>query len=142
MRRQHASRKSSRDSLTSHSRFRIGRKPIYGRRLLTVVIDERARDNHAQAYASIPRTNNPRDGYRDISYRQFANAVNRCAIWLKAQIGLSTKFEALAYMGPVDLRYQILCMGAVKAGYVVGPEVLSLYKPSDVGLDVLSLSPQ
>lgn len=102
----------------------ITRKPLatpdYGRRLLPHLIDERARNNHARPYASIPFTKEPREGFREISYKEFGNAINRCARWLLGQIGPSKTFDALAYMGPQDLRYQIIVIAAIKAGYVVG----------------------
>jgi acyl-coenzyme A synthetase/AMP-(fatty) acid ligase len=45
------------------------------------------------------------------------NAVDRVAWLLKEQIGQSTTFKTLAYMGPGDLRYHIVLLAAVKAGY-------------------------
>ena len=102
----------------SESKRRSGR-PDYGRRLLGAVIDQRALDNHQRPYASIPISTDPSDGFRDISYRVFANAINRCALWMMHHIGLSHNFENLAYLGPNDLRYVILCMAAVKTGRVV-----------------------
>ena len=101
---------------------KIARKPVppnYGRRLLPSVIDERARTGHRRPYASIPVSDDIGDGYRDITYRAFANAINRCAIWIRGLINISQDFETLVYIGPADLRYQILCMAAVKTGYVV-----------------------
>jgi acyl-coenzyme A synthetase/AMP-(fatty) acid ligase len=102
-----------------------------------MVIDERARDNHKRPYASIPNSNNVKDGFRDITYRTFANAINRCAIWLKDEIGISTSFEAMVYIGPADLRYQILCMAAVKTGHVVSWAMRTMLICADAGTDVL-----
>lgn len=95
------------------------RKPDYGRRLLPTLIDERAHNNHARPYASIPVSNDPKDGFRDISYKQFANAINRCATWLMDELGYSTDHETLLYIGPQDMRYQILCIAAIKSGFVM-----------------------
>ncbi len=101
----------------------IARKPVaktdYGRRLLPHLIDERARNHHSRPYASVPISKEPRDGFREISYIQFANAINRCARWILDQVGRSGSFEALAYMGPQDLRYQIIVIAAIKTGRVV-----------------------
>ena len=100
----------------------IARKPVktsnpdYGRRLLPHLIDERARNSHERPYASVSVSKDPKDGFRDISYEQFANAINRCAQWLLDQIGHSQTFEILAYMGPQDLRYQVLVIAAIKTG--------------------------
>lgn len=93
--------------------------PVYGRRLLPALIDERAQTRHERPYASIPVSNDLADGFRDISYTVFASAINRCSAWLLQAKGRSTSFETLAYIGPQDLRYQILCIAAVKVGYVV-----------------------
>ncbi len=98
----------------------VHRKPVtakYGRRLLSSVIDERAESNHQRPFASIPISNDVRKGYQDISYKVFANAINRCALWIKQHIGQSSSFETLAYIGVNDLRYHILCMAAVKTGH-------------------------
>ena len=101
----------------------IARKPLrapdYGRRLLPHLIDERARNNHSRPYASIPVSKEPKDGFRDISYAQFANAINRCARWLLDHVGKSGSFDTLAYMGPQDLRYQMIVISAIKTGHVV-----------------------
>jgi acyl-CoA synthetase (AMP-forming)/AMP-acid ligase II len=93
--------------------------PDYGRRLLLTVIDERAQHGHHRPYASIPVSSDLSDGFRDVTYRMFANAINRCALWLKEQVGTSNDFETLVYIGSSDLRYQILCMAAVKARHLV-----------------------
>lgn len=91
----------------------------YGRRLLPTVIDERARDGHARPFASIPLGRTAEDGYRDVSYRVFANAVNTCSAWLVDRLGSSEAPKTLAYLGPSDLRYQILAVSAAKTGHVV-----------------------
>lgn len=91
----------------------------FGKRLLTHVIDDRAQQSHARPYASIPRGPSPRDGFHDISYSAFRNAINRCAQWLHERFGLSTSYQSIAYIGPLDLRYNIFAMAAVKTGHVV-----------------------
>jgi hypothetical protein len=90
-----------------------------GKRLLTHLIDERAASNHSRPFFSIPKTNNLADGYEDLSYTSFANAVNKLASWVLEEIGRSDTFHTLVYIGPTDLRYQILVMAAVKTGHVV-----------------------
>ncbi|KAI9833793.1 MAG: hypothetical protein M1819_003527 [Sarea resinae] len=93
------------------------KQPPYGQRLLPQVVDQTARDHPERPWVSIPRTSNLADGYVDITYKQFANAVNRMARWLEDRLGRSSTFETLAYMGPTDPRYPILALAAVKAGY-------------------------
>lgn len=94
-------------------------QPDYGRRLLPNLIDERAAAGHSRPYAAIALTKDPRDGFREISYGVFANAINRCARWLIDEMGTSKTCEVLVYLGPQDLRYQILCIAAIKTGRVV-----------------------
>ncbi|TKX26462.1 MFS transporter-like protein 16 [Elsinoe australis] len=90
-----------------------------GKRSLAVLIDERAKQKHARPYASIPLSNDVDAGYVDISYTRFANAINRCAQSLLADLGPSTSFEPIIYIGPSDFRYQILAIAASKAGYSI-----------------------
>ena len=58
------------------------------------------------------------DGYRPITFKAFANAVNGIAWWLVEKLGPGDG-EILTYVGPDDLRYPALVLGAVKAGYRV-----------------------
>ncbi|KAF2198724.1 acetyl-CoA synthetase-like protein [Delitschia confertaspora ATCC 74209] len=58
------------------------------------------------------------DGYRTVTYKDFANAVNGLAWWLHDNLGPSKDFDVLAYIGPNDVRYTALILGAIKAGYV------------------------
>jgi hypothetical protein len=39
--------------------------------------------------------------------------------WLHRTLGPGESFETLLYLGPNDLRHNILLLGAVKAGYKV-----------------------
>ncbi|TVY78498.1 Non-canonical non-ribosomal peptide synthetase FUB8 [Lachnellula suecica] len=94
----------------------------YGRRLLLPLIEERARNRHPRPYASIPVSNDIHDGFRDITYALFANAINRCAHWLLSHVERclpSSDNINLVYFGPNDLRYQILSQAAVKSGHVM-----------------------
>lgn len=60
------------------------------------------------------------EGYHKITYRDLANAINGIAAWLLKNLGPPKKEnEILAYTGPNDLRYAVLIVGAVKAGYLV-----------------------
>jgi hypothetical protein len=90
-----------------------------GRQLIYQIIDQRARDNHPRPYAAIPRTAILSDGFQDISWKVFANAINRCAVWMEERLGVSTTTQAVAYLGPLDLRYQILAVAAGKTGHAV-----------------------
>lgn len=96
--------------------------PDYGRRLLPVLVDEISRDDPERVFVSIARSSMPEDGFKDITYRSFANAINKAAWWLEENLGRSQNFEVLAYAGPSDVRYPIIVYAAVKVGYKVSQE--------------------
>ncbi len=91
-------------------------KTEYGRRLVPVIIDEAARDTPDRTYAAIPRSSDLSEGFQDITYKRFANAINRVSFWLDSQFGKSDAPETFAYAGPKDLRYTILTVAAIKTG--------------------------
>lgn len=96
----------------------------YGRRLIPNIIDERARIDPERPVFSIPSafqgrrleldgTFSPRvvlpvpvssnpvsQGFRDISARTFAYAVDRVAWLLDAEVGKGLSFPSIAYIGP------------------------------------------
>ncbi|KAJ5929819.1 acetyl-CoA synthetase-like protein [Penicillium verhagenii] len=85
--------------------------------LLPNLVDHYAKTKPEAVYAEYPV--NPLsydDGYRPITYKAFANAINGLAHWLTNELGPGHG-EMLAYLGPNDLRYPALVLGAVKAGY-------------------------
>lgn len=94
-------------------------KVSFGRRLALIVVADIAREQPHKLYGSIARTSNPQDGFDDITYLRFANAINRASWWLERTFGRSTTFETIAYSGPFDLRYPIFIIAAVKVGYKV-----------------------
>src|ERR1700733_1495751 len=86
-----------------------------GQRLLHVTIDQIAAEAPDRAWASIPKSNNISDGYRDVSFAEFANAINRLSWFLESHLGPDRpKFKTLAYMGLPDMRYHIMSMAAAK----------------------------
>jgi acyl-CoA synthetase (AMP-forming)/AMP-acid ligase II len=88
--------------------------------LLPNVVDRLAETSPDAPYALYPNAPNTYDhGYRTVTYKEFANAINGLAGWLKENLGPSENFDVVAYMGPNDVRYTALLLGAVKAGYVV-----------------------
>jgi acyl-CoA synthetase (AMP-forming)/AMP-acid ligase II len=88
--------------------------------LLNHIIDEYARDEPERLYAEIPFSPTTyAAGLRKVTYAAFANAINGMAWWLHHKLGPGKNFETLCYIGPNDLRHNILLLGAVKAGYKV-----------------------
>ena len=89
--------------------------------LVPNIVDKRAKHEPDMLYAEYPvSTLSYEDGYRRISYSDLANAINGVAWWLHDVLGEPGQdFEALAYIGPNDLRYPAFILGAAKAGYMV-----------------------
>lgn len=98
----------------------------YGRRLYVHVVDETARAEPDGTWIYAPRSSVARDGWRAITWRQHANAVNRTANWLVERLGkpVPKSFPSLAYVGPNDARYLVLFAAGVKAGYQVRDEFM------------------
>ena len=91
-----------------------------GGRLLPAVIDQIAESEPVAVYAEYATLSI--DGQirlNPVTYRQFANSINGVAWWLQKELGRGDSHRTLAYIGPNDLRYYILIVAAVKAGYKV-----------------------
>lgn len=81
-----------------------------GKRLLPVIIDQLAHEDPDRPWASIPRDDyDLSQGYADISYAAFANAINKLAWMVEKSIGRSDSFETIAYLGTPDVRYHMVC---------------------------------
>lgn len=92
----------------------------YGKRLIAPLIDSYAVTDPQRAWASVPRDDwDLAKGFVDISYKQFANAINHASWWLEKNLNSPERphsCEVLAYAGPKDLRYPILAVAVVKVG--------------------------
>lgn len=87
--------------------------------LLPHIVDHYATVKPEAIYAEYPVSlMGYEDGYQPITFKAFANAINGIAWWLVNKLGPGNG-EILAYVGPNDLRYPALVLGAVKAGYRV-----------------------
>ncbi|KAK1750452.1 hypothetical protein QBC47DRAFT_394082 [Echria macrotheca] len=96
-----------------------GSRPSYGRRLLVNIVDERAQNEPDREWCWIPRSSDPSDGWKLITYSQAANAINRVAHRLVETSGkpAAGEFPTVAYIGHNDVRYLVFALGANKAGY-------------------------
>ncbi|KAI9702667.1 MAG: putative NRPS-like protein biosynthetic cluster [Bogoriella megaspora] len=90
-----------------------------GFRLLPDVLDRIGTATPDRIYASVPRSHDMRDGFRDLSCGQILRAVDSLALWILERHGKSEIFETLAYVGISDLRYAIVFFAAVKCGFKV-----------------------
>ncbi|KAI9842652.1 MAG: putative NRPS-like protein biosynthetic cluster [Sclerophora amabilis] len=96
--------------------------PVHQRKqLLNNIVDGMANARPRALYAELPISPTSYDaGYRKVTYGALANAINGVAWWLTEKLGPGKGFQTLTYMGPNDIRYNVLILGAVKAGYKVG----------------------
>ncbi|KAL8904941.1 MAG: hypothetical protein Q9207_002935 [Kuettlingeria erythrocarpa] len=86
-------------------------------RLVHLIPDQLAEAIPDHPLFSFPTKTKPQDGFRDVSSKCFANAINRTAWFLSKLLGQPRQFEAVAYMGPNDIRYFLLMFAAIKVGY-------------------------
>lgn len=86
-------------------------------RLIHLIPNQLKREVPDHVLFSYPRTNRPQDGFIDISAAKFADGVDRASWYLKRTLGEPKNFEAVAYMGPNDLRYFLFMFAAIKVGY-------------------------
>lgn len=87
--------------------------------LLPHLVDHYAKTKPDAIYAEYPINPISYDaGYRKPTYKAFGNAVNGLAKFLVESLGPGNG-EVLSYVGPNDMRYPGLVLGAIKAGYCV-----------------------
>lgn len=98
-----------------------------GKRLLTTTVDHIAEEDPSRICFSIPLESSTNE-YVDISYKHFANSINRLSWWLKETVGLSDNLETLCYLGPPDLLYFIFALAASKCGFKVGEDPAEEHK--------------
>ncbi|KAI0809655.1 hypothetical protein GGR55DRAFT_689386 [Xylaria sp. FL0064] len=91
----------------------------FGRRLLPHVIDDLASKRVDQECFSIPRTSNPEDGWKPITFKAYATAINYLSHNIIEKCGCPEPdtYPTLAYIGPNDARYVAFCLAAMKTGY-------------------------
>jgi hypothetical protein len=69
-------------------------------------------------------------GHRKITYRDFANAVHTLAWWIEENVGkpsVGDGRETMVYMGPNDVRYGVLVLASIVAGYKVRVHFMELW---------------
>ncbi|KAI1275904.1 hypothetical protein F5Y07DRAFT_399961 [Xylaria sp. FL0933] len=94
-------------------------KAKFGRRLLPHVIDDLASKRADEECFAIPRTSNPRDGWKSITFKAYATAINFLSHRIIEKCGYPEPdtFPTLSYIGPNDARYVAFCLAAMKTGY-------------------------
>ena len=90
--------------------------------LLPNVIDDIAESEPSLVWIEYPALSTSYDsGFKQITFKQLANAIDGTAAWLESGLGRGKDHETLTYIGPNDPFYGILVVAAVKAGYKVRP---------------------
>ena len=103
--------------------------PSWTEQLLCNIVDDVARTNPDDLVAEYPKSPvSYNAGFRKINFANLANAINGVAWWLHRELGPCTEFNTLAYIGPNDMRYVALILGAVKAGYKVSKRCLLYHR--------------
>lgn len=92
-----------------------------GKRLIPQIIDDIARREPQREWAQIPKSSDPKDGWRTVTFKEYANAINKCCHILNERAGQATpgKFPTIAYIGPNDACYLVLMVATIKTGYQV-----------------------
>ena len=85
-------------------------------KLLINIIEEKAKWLSNHTFMRYPSANWELDGYHTITWKQYADAINKTAHWLDAELGKSTDNETVAYLGLNDARYAIMLGAMVKTG--------------------------
>lgn len=94
----------------------------YGQRLVVQVLDELAERDPQRVWATVTKSAyDIDDGFRDITFRQLADAVNKVSWQNEKRFGRSTSFGVIAYLGVSDVRYAIYMFAAIKTGHQVKP---------------------
>jgi acyl-coenzyme A synthetase/AMP-(fatty) acid ligase len=91
----------------------------FGRRLLVSLTQERAKHTPNEQYCLIPRTDDPKDGFINITWSILNRCVDQMSWWLEKTIQKDQPFEVSAYMGPQDVRFLFVILAGMKTGHVI-----------------------
>ncbi|MCJ1382583.1 hypothetical protein MMC17_005696 [Xylographa soralifera] len=116
--------------------------PNCGQRLLPTVIDFVARDQPDRVFGVYPKVNTDLTaGFEEVTFSQYANAINSTAWWLAAEKKKTFNGDTLAYLGPNDFRHAVVAIAANKVGLKVNKEAFVTTFFVDC-IKVLFLSPR
>lgn len=72
----------------------------YGKRLIPQILDSLAAIDPDRIIYSVAKSADISQGLRHVSARNFAQAVDKTAWWLQNEVGKSTTFQTVGYIGP------------------------------------------
>lgn len=83
----------------------------YGRRLLPLVVEKAASTRPHRIAYTFPITDDPSQGFHDISNVRYANGVNRTARWIEESFGRPgvDTFPTIGYIGPSRWQLRMPC---------------------------------
>lgn len=97
----------------------VASSPEFGRRLIIDVIENYAINEPSRPFVYEPVSEDPKDGWKSISYQQLSNAINHLAHELVerkiARGQTDDDFPTVGYIGPNDVRYAIVMFACIKA---------------------------
>lgn len=100
-------------------------------RSLTTLVHQLATDKPQGLWVKIPASPDGEADWRNVTWSQFSQAVDAMAHWMKSNLGPGMEGETVAYIGINDIRYPIVMLAAVEAGY----KVCSWSRPSCLAVD-------
>ena len=93
-------------------------------RLLPAVLEHVARTDPQRIYAAIPKEANLDHGLRLVTFTEVLKAIDSFAWFLENNVGVSSSFDTLTYVGVDDLRYVVFFFACIKTGHKVDFEAL------------------
>jgi acyl-CoA synthetase (AMP-forming)/AMP-acid ligase II len=91
-------------------------------KLLINIIEEKARRMPDNTFMRYPGIDWETQGYKSISWIQWARAIDKVAYWLDTRLGSLEESQTFAYFGPNDARYAILIPASIKTGRKVSQD--------------------
>lgn len=91
--------------------------PDFEPRGLIELIDNITSEDPTRSFTHIASSNDPRDGWKPVTFLQLANGVNYLAHAISKRVKNSTEqFPTVAYIGPNDIRYPMMLLACLRAG--------------------------
>lgn len=91
-------------------------------KLLLHAIEEKATWIPQHTYMRYPPLNWEQEGYRTITWGQYASSIDKVAYWLDEQLRKTDQNDTVAYLGPNDPRYAIIVPAVIKSGRKVSSD--------------------
>jgi thioester reductase-like protein/acyl-coenzyme A synthetase/AMP-(fatty) acid ligase/aryl carrier-like protein len=79
--------------------------------------DRKATNDPDGIYAYLPVSTTYQGGFRPVTHLELATSVNFIANLITQNFGKGTIFETIAYIGPSDMRYAMVLLAIIKAGF-------------------------